>query len=959
MPRHLLNLLIATILLFTLVPGLHAQFYEYGQDRGTIRWNSFSSDHYKFIYPRGLDSLAMDFADKMEYYYPYQAEVLDHRHSTIPVIFHNEASFSNGVFVWAPKRLEVFTNPDPNGYPQDWMTELALHEGRHAFQVSKLNQGVARALSLLVGEQSVGAFTGFLPMWYLEGDAVDAETRFSYSGRGRLPEFEMGMKSILLENDQPYNFSKALLGSYKDHVPNHYELGYLMVRYGRRTYGDSFWTDMENYAARRPYLVVPTWFSMKKYGVRSKYALYESTMELYGAHWEESFRERMVSEPARVSVARNRHYTNYRFPQWMNDSMVIALKTGLDQIPEFVSIDPMGEEKRIFRPGIMNSGRFSYSNGLMVWDEWVPDIRWSNRNFSVLRLLDLSDGSVQYLGYQTRYYSPVLSGDGSRIAATEQRTDHSFRLVILDLEGNVLHSARSPGNMFIQHPAWMEQDSAVVVIAADDKGKTLYKYSPGRGQWEKLFYSGFDDMLYPEAGPDGIYFSATFAGINDIYRLGTGDQYPQKLTSVAFGAFDPNLDSTGKKLLLSDYHSQGYRAAAIDLDTVHPLMVTEAVVSTEQIDAVPTPREREIIEGAAEMERGVYEPRPYMKLSHVINIHSWLPLYFDYLDPEAALTPEQLPVSPGVTLLSQNLLSTAVGMLGYEYREGMHHIHSGLRLKGRYPVLDLRADYGGLPTVYKMDPSDDVPVSPNRLTFSSHAYMPLRLNTGKYITYLQPLAGYFYSSDLFPNEQGTGYERGSHRFLYRFYASTYLRKSKMDILPRLGLTVNAGYRNAPFNAHNFGSLKVAGATVYLPGPLRHQTFKLRYTLQMQDPERYLFGNDIALPRGYKDLVGLDMKFYSADYTFPVMYPDLNIEPLVYIKRIRGNIWGDYLVGKDMLITDPVPSLQDRNYLSVGADLLFDLHFLRIFTEFSMGIRVSYLPENGDLVPEFLFMNEFF
>ncbi|MDA3824182.1 MAG: hypothetical protein PF450_16435, partial [Bacteroidales bacterium] len=187
--------------LFLTLPFLESrgQFYEFGQDAGTIRWNHFSSNHYQLIYPQGRDSLAMVFADKLEYFYPHQARALNHDHQKMPVIFHNESSFSNGVFVWAPKRLEVFTNPDPNGYPQDWMTQLALHEGRHAVQVSKLWQGWGKGFSIIAGEQAVGLLTGFLPVWYLEGDAVDAETRFSNSGRGRLPSFEMGMKAILLE----------------------------------------------------------------------------------------------------------------------------------------------------------------------------------------------------------------------------------------------------------------------------------------------------------------------------------------------------------------------------------------------------------------------------------------------------------------------------------------------------------------------------------------------------------------------------------------------------------------------------------------------------------------------------------------------------------------------------------------------------------------------------------------
>jgi hypothetical protein len=930
------------------------QFYEYGQDRGTIRWNQFSSDHYRYIYPEGLDSLAKAFAGQMEYFYPHQAQVLDHRHTKMPVVFHNESSFSNGVFVWAPRRLEVFTNPDPNGYPQDWMTQLALHEGRHAFQVSKLNQGVGRALSYVAGEQAVGALTGFLPMWYLEGDAVDAETRFSYSGRGRLPSFEMRMKAILLENEQRFSFSKALLGSYQDVLPNHYELGYLMVRYGRRTYGDRFWIDMENYAARKPYLVFPTWFSMKKYGVASKSELYHSTLDFYENHWSASYRKRKPGNSFQWSPDPGKHPTNYRFPQWMSDSSVIALQSGPDQIPAFVRLKEKEKPVRLFRPGYMNSGRFSYSQGMLVWDEWVPDIRWSNRNFSNIRLYDMEKNQVRELGRRTRYYAPALSQSGNYIAVVEQRTDHSFYLVILDLDGKVLHTVRSPGNAFLQHPAWMDHDSALVATVNNRTGEYLYRYSWARGDWEQLFHAGFDDISHPVVAGDKIIFSATFSGIDNIYRYDLTRDVLEKITDAAFGAFDPSVNPGNGAILYADYHASGYRAVS---EKPHPdsvIRIDEPLVSTEQVDAEPTPRERRIIDSSLVAGPGDYQPAPYRKLFNAINIHSWLPLYFNYMEPEAALTPEELPVRLGATVLTQNLLSTVTGMVAYEYRDKLHYLHTGFRLKGRYPVVDFSLDYGGYPVVNKLDQSDNVPVRPDRFTFSSNVYIPLRLNTGKFISYAQPLLGYSYTSDLFPDAGRSGYESGIHRLLYRFYFSSYLRMGSKEIMPRLGFSAYAGLRNAPFDQHNFGTLTSAGLSLYVPGPLRHQSVRLRLVTQVQKTDRYLFGNDIPLPRGYTGIAALDLDFYSADYSFPLLYPDLEIGPVAYIKRIRGNLWSDYLVGKDVLVSDPEPGLAEKNYFSCGADLLFDMHFLRIFFPISIGARIAYLPETGDWKPELLF-----
>jgi hypothetical protein len=684
--------------------------------------------------------------------------------------------------------------------------------------------------------------------------------------------------------------------------------------------------------------------------------LYHSALDLYQNHWESTFEMREADSVYIWSSAGNSRYTSYRFPQWINDSLVISLKSGPDQIPEFITIDERGAEKRVFRPGYMNSGRFSYNNGIIVWDEWVPDLRWSNRNFSVIRMFELDQKKVSNLGARTRYYAPIISGNGQFIAAIEQRTDHSFHLVILNRTGEVIRSVPSPQNLFIQHPQWMEQDSALVVTLNDESGEYLYRYSMENRDWTMMFHAGYHDISYPVVDKNRIYFGSTFSGIDNIYMHPiTGDSL-YRVTNAAFGAFDPDI-SEGK-LLFSDYHADGYRAVSGSLEykTVVELekFAEHPFVPEEQLDALPTPQEKDVIQGSFSIEKGKYTPQPYRKLLHSVNIHSWLPLWFDYMNPEAALNPGELPVSPGITILSQNLLSTVTGTVGYEYREKMHFLHTGVKLQGRYPVVNMGLHYGGLPQVYKINPTDNPPVSHNRLSFVTQTFVPLRLNTGKYISYLQPHISFTYTSDLFPNENLSAYETGNHMLMYSFFASSYLRMGKMDILPRLGFSARAGYRHAPFTGHNFGNQIFFDLSLYLPGLLKHQSLKFSLSTQKQEVERYLFANDIPLPRGYRDLLGLDMKRLGVDYGFPIVYPDLNIEPIVYLKRIRGILWGDYLLGRDMLIDDPEPALADRNYYSYGADVLFDLHVLRLMFPFSMGARIAYLPQINTWKPEFLF-----
>ncbi|MEA3462575.1 MAG: hypothetical protein U9R49_11890 [Bacteroidota bacterium] len=939
------------ILLLFISAGLNAQFYEYGQDAGSLKWYQFKSPHYTVIHPAGADSVAKTFARRLEHYYPYLGQALDHRHSHMPVIIHNESSFSNGVFVWAPKRLEIFTNPDPNGYYQDWLTQLALHEGRHAVQIDKLNQGFTKGLYFLGGEQAVGAMAIFLPYWYLEGDAVDSETRLSATGRGRQPSFEMAIKAQMLEAEKLWSFSKASMGSYKNHIPNHYQLGYLMVRHGRRTYGDQFWIDFQQYAARKPFLLNPTWFSMRKYGISSKTKFYREALNSYKDHWQITAEKREYTPLIYWKTKSNRHYTSYTFPHEVSNHKMLSLKTGIDQIPEFVMLNRDGTEKKLFRPGFLNSGRVSYSRNKIVWDEFVPDTRWSNRNYSIIRSYNLITGEVRNLGKRTRYFSPAISGDGEQLVVVEQTEKQEFNLAILNMDGSLEQKIAFPGNRFLQQPVWMDQDTALVVLVSVDSGKSLYSYSLESGKWNRLFDAGMDDISYPSVKGTQIFFSGTFSGIDNIYCYYMGLNQAFQLTSSRFGAFHPHVSSDGKTLYYSNYTSDGYDVSFLDLEEGLWKPIEMALDHTEQIDYQQTPEEARIDNLPNNEDSLVFDTKRYRKGLHLFNVHSWAPFYFDYLNPELTLDPEQLPLSLGVSLLSQNRLSTAVSQLAYEYKDGFHMFHSGIKLKGRYPVLNLYFDYGGEPNVLSLAEGDSVISLPQDIGFTAQSYVPFRINTGKFLSLIQPQIDYFYRRDIQYNESQQSYEQGAHYFYYSLYATSYLRKGLRDILPRAGVTVKGGYYHAPFENQVFGSVAIGGVTTYLPGLLRHQTIRLSAFYQKQFPldmSHPAFINLISMPRGLQGIYGEILTKYSADYVFPILYPDLEIGSLLYLKRIRGSLWTDYMVGTNVIIYDPQPHYEDKNFNTFGADLVLDMNIFRISFPLSVGGRIIYEPQTGQV-----------
>ena len=387
----------------------HAQYYSGGEDPANIKWNQINTGHFKVIYPREFRSEAQRTTYLLEYYYDQNSDYLSHRPGKIPVVLHNRSVRSNGFVAWAPKRMELVTTPPADNYPQDYIEQLVLHEFRHVVQVDKMKQGITRGLTWILGEQAQGAVTGLVPFWYLEGNAVDAETKLSLAGRGRLPSFEKEIKALLLEKNTIYPYEKAFYGSYKDFVPTHYHYGYQMAAFGRTRYGDSLWSHMEDYTARKPYTLYPFYFGLKKYAASSRKKLYHETLDTLKLHWSQAARERTYTPFTAINNTEKKHYTSYRFPRYLNDSLIFAEKSGVDIISRFVAIDSEGKETRIHTPGFSLQDNITCAGNLIAWTEVINDPRWERQSYSVIKTWDREKKVEKLLMPGSRYQSPDLS----------------------------------------------------------------------------------------------------------------------------------------------------------------------------------------------------------------------------------------------------------------------------------------------------------------------------------------------------------------------------------------------------------------------------------------------------------------------------------------------------------------------------------------------------------------------
>ncbi|MDA9555729.1 hypothetical protein N9R54_05780, partial [Pelobium sp.] len=107
---------------------------------------------------------------------------------------------------------------------------------------------------------------------------------------------------------------------------------------------------------------------------------------------------------------------------------------------------------------------------------------------------------------------------------------------------------------------------------------------------------------------------------------------------------------------------------------------------------------------------------------------------------------------------------------------------------------------------------------------------------------------------------------------------------------------------------------------------------------------YAFNNDITRASGYANLTPVQ-KLYNTlllDYRFPILYPDLELGPLAYIKRIRGGFFTDFEnIGKG------------NGLRSYGAELRADMNLLRFYLpNFDLGGKIIIPNESSTKTPIF-------
>ncbi|HPE75215.1 MAG TPA: hypothetical protein PLC80_03965 [Draconibacterium sp.] len=960
-----MNKLFLFILFIGFLNVSKAQYFQTGQDPASLKWRQINTENFQIIYPDYYENQAQKLAVVMEKVYLAGGKSLKYKPKKISIILHTQTVKSNGLVAWAPKRVELYTIPHQGIYAQNWIEQLAIHEFRHVVQIDKVNSELPKILKALFGEQGTALFFGvYVPWWFIEGDAVVMETALSNSGRGRYPSFLMEHKALAVEKGN-YKYDKAYNDSYKNYVPNHYQLGYYMVGVSREKYGVDLWNSVLERVGKKPLSINPfNKMLIQKTGL-NKVQLYDTIFNELKNKWIEEDQNFKPIEFEVISPA-NKTYSNYRYNHWLNDSTAISYKTSLNETASFVKINLNGEEKKIITPGIIFDESVNCNGEWMVWSEQVADARWEHSGKSLIKLMNIENGNKLSFFPEFTAFAPSISPEINSVAVVESNFSNDYFLSVYQIsDGKLLHRFQTEHNNYFFSPEWLNHEEIAVVVLLP-QGKRLAKLNLKDNNFEILLDKDLGELKNLRVKTNSIYFVGSSSGKDALYRFDIVNKSVSQVYEPRFGVESPAFSSDGKNLVLSDYTSDGLRLIKIQQKELKEVEITNL-----------SKQEYLLAENLAKQESGVldftttdsarYESKEYRKVAHLFNFHSWAPAAVDEVSYE---------IKPGVSVMSQNKLGTAHLNLGYEWNttEKAGNFYGKYSYKGWYPVLEFGVNAGKNASEFAIiektkNALGDIIQQDTVLkrftwlntNFGADVRVPLDYSRGKYQRFFQPEVKYEFTWYKHNSSTPEGFFEGSFQsFTYRLYYQQLLRRSVQDVYPNFGFILDGIYRHTPTGNTDLGNLRLVQTTLFLPGLKPNHGIQIYASGQDKNNEEGVgFSDVIRYPRGWGKINTNKMISLASDYKFPVFYPEWSVGNIVYLKRVNASIFADYgHLNGNIYKNGEIAGTFKTDISSYGIELTGDSNFFRFYAPVEIGFRTSYLPETKNFYFDFLFSVNF-
>ncbi len=896
----------------------------FGGNPASVHWQQINTKTARVIFPFGLDSQASRISNIVALLDSTTANTIGGRQRKWNIVLLNQTTIPNAYVRLAPVISELNLLPGQDNFTNGsirWDDNLIIHENRHMQQLANFNHGLTKAFSFFLGQEGQLLANGLtIPDYFFEGDAVWQETLVSAQGRGRMPSFYNGLRSLVISNKK-YSWMKLRSGSLKDYTPDHYELGYQLVAYGNQQYGTNFWQKVTTDAVNFKGLLYPFNKAVAKYSGTSYQQFRQGAL-----HY---FKQQTLADSTAYDsllyltpIIKNT-VASYRYPVYVNKDTVIISKQSYQKNKGFYWL-VQGREELIQLKKPVTDDNFSYANGKVTYTSYQTGPRWANRDYSNIQLLDVYTKKQHQLTFKSKYFSPALSKDAANIIAVAVAPDGSSSLHIINANnGAIIKKLPNSEQYFYTQTKYINSSTVVSAVRNPQGQMALVTINLADGSATTLTPFSFNVVGYPCVKNDTVYYSAmdNSTPTDKIFAVTLKDKKLYRLTNTANGIYQPAAAVDGS-ILVSAFTADGYRLATIPSAGLHWQVVNVAAYTKNNTIGTAAALGSNGAGALYQLAGNSNAVVAYPKWYNLFNYHSWRPVVNE---------PEY-----GYELYSDNILTSLSSVLSYNYNRNEHsHIFgfSGT-YAGWFPFLNMGAE-ARLHRV--VDTALGKAVEFNSAKVYTGLYVPLGFVggiTSKYLT----VGSTYNIEQLYYN--GIGKNITANKAIH--YANTFLafsnigQQARQNINPAFAQTFSFSYRNA-FDYRKNHKMVLA-ASVYLPGLFTNHSLVLTGALQKRDSFPDLFSNNFSYSRGYDALSQPDMYKFGVNYHLPLWYPDWGFGNMVFFQRIRANAFYDYTTVSARRRNGSNAWLLNR---SAGGELYFDTKLWNAL-QASFGIRFSHL-----------------
>ncbi|MBP3253479.1 MAG: hypothetical protein J6M30_03110 [Bacteroidales bacterium] len=932
------------VLLTAVATALYGQYHISGDNDSRINYRQIKTEKFHIVYPDYYERNAQRLAAVMDTVVTVANKSLKTSSPRVPILIHTQSAISNGLSVWAPKRMEFWTTTPPGSYAFPYAWQLALHEYRHTCQMQAVNTGITKILGSVFGEHILGAVAGiFVPDWFFEGDAVVAETSLAPAGRGQEPEYNMYLKAQVLDKGR-YTSDKMLLGSMKDFVPDNYNLGYFLISYGRRMYGRDIWGDCLHH-------IGTSWWKFSLWGRTDKERqnlnfnnMYNGVIDTLERIWVDQDIEYLKNKdnnPVKQwGEIDSKDYVNYKNPVQINDSTVLALRSSAYEVQTLVKITNDKEEIILRMPYLMHS-YFQYRDGNILYSQYSPNIRWQHEANADIMEYNLNTNKFRNVTSKSTFFTPIYYPEDSLIAAiyTDSTDNQNLAFIAPDTtyfkNRNILKKNNSSyvriisndKNLTYSYPVWQADSPYMYVIESSSQGKRVLRLDVTTHDTQYVCPPSYDNIKYLKICNNRLFFIKDVSNKYQLLSINLDDYSDVKIHTDSRYGID-NYCIYDSLITLSNYTANGYKIVSL------PYKERKFNIDSKSEDlyftAFNRQQEQFMLCDSVINFGTVYPSRKYSKTSHLFDFHSWAPLFLNVQSKEVGI---------GVSAFSQNLLSSSV--LEFGYKHNLHdkdEIYMRYSYSGLYPIMELYTSYRPRSLRKDLDSNQVRYVDWDEISAGYDISLPFSWTNRNYRNSIN--LKFSYSLHSIINDKSKIRLDVFNALGYTISVSNYSAMAANDLYPRTGHITTVKYTHTLTSW--VANIFAVQTQVFVPSVARNHSLVLTGSFQKNTPDVYYFPNEVNFVRGVYNMYP---KYYAGllmQYCFPLLYPDNGVTGVFYIKRVTARPF--YHLG----------SFDKEFYSSYGTDVEAKVHFFGITIPVNVGFRIGYCPDNDNTFASFLF-----